>query len=135
MGRPLQPAFAASVSTLSTLIEQATENLRSWKLMLGTSGLETASLEKVDATIESISKDIARLAGESDKKNFLERLFGGTRISALKCQLEELVAIHQKLLTDPAAIGRRLSSFGQIGITRAEDFSHTEQQLPTFVLC
>src|SRR3569832_1589706 len=129
MGRPFQPAFAASVSTLSTLIEQATENLRSWNLLLGTSGLETASLEKVDATIESISKDIARLAVESDKKNFLERLFGGTRISALKSQLEELVAIRQKLLTDPAAIGRRLSSFGQIGITRAEDFGPTEEQL------
>ncbi len=91
LGNLFQPAFNTSIETTSGLLKQVTDNLKSWNLFLGTSGLETASLEKINGLIDELHTRISKTWSEGGVLNIL-------RTSELEYQLEKIKEIRSELL-------------------------------------
>jgi hypothetical protein len=100
-GKLFQPGFRASISASSGLLTVLNENLATMNLLLGTSGLETASFEKIESLIGSVLKQIDKIREEDSG---LLDMFDAARIVQLNSQLEDLLVIRDKLLSSREAI-------------------------------
>jgi len=97
LGKMFQPAFRTGISATTTVLEGLTETMTSFNFILGTSGLETASLEKINGIVEAIEKKIAKIKEENGGDTAIFDGATSSRLLQLRRHLESIEKIRNKI--------------------------------------